>query len=527
MTAYSFRLLDTGLLSAAENMALDEIIVEEVACGRSLPTLRFLQFSPPAALVGRHQDVSLEIRDDYCRANGIDVNRRITGGGSIYFQTSALGWEVFGRQGEKPFAGSYDRILEQICQASARALGELGVEAGFRPRNDIEVQGRKISGTGGAYFDGGYMFQGTLLIENEIELFLKSLRVPVEKLKKREIESLQQRVCFLNDLLDRRASIDEIKEIYARTFSESFGITFVKEGLTTYEEAALKDRLTYYESEEWIYGIRSKSREASKYWSLYQTEAGTLRIHVWVDPKRDEVRQALITGDFFCRPSRFVLDLEASLKGVKLEESALRQAVENFYESNEGEFIGISPNQIIEALTGVVRKMELKRLNLSPEDVNEIFMVNMTAKDAERERLRWLLLPYCSKKLDCDYRKIPDCIQCGECDFDRMYQYAVDNNLVPYSIQSFEHLMDVLNDVKNEPGLFLGSCCEAFYSKHQREMEECGASGLLVNLDSTTCYDLGKGMDAYAGRFENQTEMNCELITKLADRVMGNGERKG
>lgn len=522
MTRYSFRLLDTGLLSAAENMALDEIIVDEVASGRSLPTFRFLRFSPPAALVGRHQDLSREIREDFCRDNGIDVNRRITGGGSLYFQTSALGWEIFGRQGDKPFNGSYDRILEKICLAAAEALNRLGVEAQFRPRNDIEVQGRKISGTGGVYSDRGYMFQGTLLIENEIELFLKSLRVPVEKLKKREIESLQQRMCFLSDLLGRRPPIEEIKDIYIQTFSDRFNIEFIKDGLTVHEKAALEDKLGYYESDEWVYGIKHKS-SSSKYWYLYQTDAGTLRIHIWVEPKRNMIRQVLITGDFFCRPARFVLDLEASLKFAMLEEEELRRKVEDFYYSNDGEFIGISADQIIEALVSVVRKMEFKLLDLNPDDVNEIFMVNMTAKDAESEKLRWLLLPYCSKKIDCDYRKIPDCIQCGDCDFDDMYQYAQDNDLVPYSIQSFEHLMEVLNEIKHEPGIFIGSCCEAFYSKHQREMEECGATGLLVNLDSTTCYDLGKGMDAYAGRFDNQTEMNRELIKKLADKVKGNG----
>ena len=83
--------------------------------------------------------------------------------------------------------------LERICLAAAQGLSSLGVEACYRPRNDIEVDGRKISGTGGMVLEGGAMFQGTVLVVNEIERFLKALRVPVEKLKRREIDSLMER----------------------------------------------------------------------------------------------------------------------------------------------------------------------------------------------------------------------------------------------------------------------------------------------------------------------------------------------
>ena len=85
-TLNHFRLLDTGSISGAANMALDKIILEEVAAGSSPPTLRFLQFKPSAALVGYHQDVSLEIRLDYCREHGIDVNRRLTGAAVFFFR---------------------------------------------------------------------------------------------------------------------------------------------------------------------------------------------------------------------------------------------------------------------------------------------------------------------------------------------------------------------------------------------------------------------------------------------------------
>ena len=70
-------------------------------------------------------------------------------------------------------------------------------------------------------------------------------------------------------------------------------------------------------------------------------------------------------------------------------------------------------------------------------------------------------------------------------------------------------------------GIYIGSCCEAFYSKHRLEMEALPASGILVNIDSTTCYDLGKGSDAYKGKFDNKTFLNISLLEKTIRLING------
>ena len=87
-------------------------------------------------------------------------------------------------------------------------------------------------------------------------------------------------------------------------------------------------------------------------------------------------------------------------------------------------------------------------------------------------------------------------------------------------MQSFEHLMDTIQSkCAGENGIYVGSCCEAFFAKHQAEMAQIDASGVLINLDSTTCYDLGKGSQAYKGRFDNKTFLNMDLIHKTLRRL--------
>jgi lipoate-protein ligase A len=513
-----YRLLDAGPMSAAHNMALDEVLTIRAGKGLSPPTLRFLQFSPDAALVGYNQQVARELRVDYCRANGIDLGRRITGGGALLFQSSALGWELVAPQGVEPFVGDYATQVRRICEAAAKGLSCLGFEARFRPRNDIEVEGRKISGTGGTVLEGGVLFQGTVLIENQIERFLRALRVPVEKLKKREIDSLMQRLAFVDDLLGRPTNLAELKHHLARALAEELGLELYEGGLSKEEKAALDERLPYFQSEEWLRLKEADSGKPAWLKEILQTDNGTLWVNLWLDLRGRLVQKALINGDFFTRPQRLILDLEAALMGKKAQPGVLHRAVMDFFAQAGGELVGIDPADLAQAVANAAARRSLIE-HFSPKEAAELFLVGLEPGDLGRKRAGWLLLPYCAKPVDCELRKVPDCDLCGQCDFEHFFRLADELNMKAVSIQSFEHLMEVLRGVSQNGGLYVGSCCEAFYTKHQKEMEDCGARGLLVNVDSTTCYDLGKGMEAYVGVFDHQTDMNLELLEKAA-RIM-------
>ncbi len=516
MESRRFRLLDLGGLTAAENMALDHIILEETAAGSSPPTLRFLQFTPAAALVGYHQDVHLELRTDYCRSQGIDINRRLTGGGGIFFQESALGWELFGIMGEPPFRGSYESMLHSICSMAAEGFSRLGIDARFRPRNDIEVDGRKISGTGGVTASGGFMFQGTLLMENEVEQFVRALRVPVEKLKKREIESLLERICFLSDLIQPAPPLSTVKEALVAEFAERLGVEFVPGDLTDAEKRRLGEELPYFESDRWIDSRFRPAHEGDPIRSITQTDAGTMRVHLWLAPGGRKIRQALIVGDFFTVPTRLIHDLEAFLVGRPADRARLDEAVRSFFDQYEGRILGITPEQVAQAVSSAADRLSLLRAgDFNLNQANELFLVNLEPDHLKSHKPRWLLLPYCSKSLGCPYRSIPGCDQCGMCEIGDCCDLAREWGMEPITIQSFEHLMEVLHaECEDNEGLYVGSCCEAFYAKHQKEMEEVRARGVLVNLDSTTCYDLGKGTLAYKGQFDNKTFLNMDLIEK-------------
>ena len=188
----TWRLLDTGARSAAENMALDETLLELKAGEKIPPTLRFLRFSNPTVLVGHHQSVEEEVRLDYCQTQGIEINRRLTGGGALYWGIKELGWEIYISKEDPRIPSRIEDLYRRMGEAASLGLRHLGIRAYFRPRNDIEIQGRKISGTGGTELSRAILFQGTLLVDFDVDEMLRALRIPTEKLQGKEIQSVNE-----------------------------------------------------------------------------------------------------------------------------------------------------------------------------------------------------------------------------------------------------------------------------------------------------------------------------------------------
>ncbi|GAG40531.1 unnamed protein product, partial [marine sediment metagenome] len=89
------------------------------------------------------------------------------------------------------------------------------------------------------------------------------------------------------------------------------------------------------------------------------------------------------------------------------------------------------------------------------------------------------------------------------------------------TITSFEDLMVTLEEFKSQGvSSYVGCCCEAFYTKHVSDFEKSGVSAILIDIDDTTCYDLGKEEEAYLGNFESQTSVNTDLLQKVLDAYM-------
>ncbi|MBU4032687.1 MAG: lipoate--protein ligase family protein, partial [Candidatus Thermoplasmatota archaeon] len=409
-----WRFLDTGRLSASENMALDEVLLECRARGESPNTVRVMQFSNPSVLVGFNQSVEQEARVDYCLESGIDINRRITGGGAIFFDRTQIGWEVIC---EKSFLGAglpSTTLFESICEPVVQAIRELGIRASFRPRNDIEVDGRKISGTGGTDEGDALLFQGTLLVDFDVDSMLRALRVPVEKLKAKELESAKDRVTCLKWELGHVPGPEEIKSLLKRNFESAFRIELVDGGLTREEEILFNERKLFFKSPGWVHKVKSPGKEQITIHSIHKGDGGIIRTAMNVNLQQKRIKSVLITGDFFSFPRRTILDLEAELKDVKADIGIISEKVEHFFERTDCTVPGFGASDFVEGVKKCLDKVEITRFGIPLHLANRINAVNATFASVINDRPKHLLLPYCAKSPDCEWRYNEGCAECGE-----------------------------------------------------------------------------------------------------------------
>lgn len=309
--------IDSGVVEGRLNIALGQALIERHTAGALPDTLRFLRF-PPTALIGRHQALHQEVDVAWCREHGVGLVRRITGGGAIFLDPGQLGWElVVSRQ--RLGGADLTTLARELCEAAADGLSRLGVEARYRPRNDIEVDGRKISGTGG-FFDGDTLFfQGTVLVDLDPATMVSALRVPRAKLERHELDSAERRVVTLRELLGARCPpLERIQETLADAFAAHIG-GVRREAAIDEETRALADTLFEEEigRDDFVNEISAPSGNPGLLRGRSSGPGGTIEVYVTLQgPRGHRLGAVLITGDFFVTPPRVIYDLEAALRGT-------------------------------------------------------------------------------------------------------------------------------------------------------------------------------------------------------------------
>jgi lipoate-protein ligase A len=417
-------------------------------------------------------------------------------------------------------------LFEMMCRGCIHALEILGISASFRPKNDIEVKGRKISGTGGTERDNAFLFQGTLLVDFDVETMIRALRIPIVKLKDKELRSAKERVTCIKWELGYHPNSGEIKNAMKRGFEEVFRVDLVEEELSPIEKKLLGEHLPKFASNEWIFLDRYPLNEAGMFHTIDKKPGGLIRVSLALDTRINLIKSVLITGDFFIFPQRAILDLEAALKYTYLEENVIRSTLHNFFKANQVQMIGITPDDLTNMIFEAAQKTSYQSFGVSTDETNHLYPITSNAKAILDKGCDYLLLPYCAKLPTCKYRQIEGCEKCGECSIGEVYEAAESYNMKIQTIQNFEHLIHTLKVMKQKKAKgWIGCCCEAFYCKHRDEMEEIKVPGLIIDIEDQTCYDLGKMEEGYQGDFETQTQLRTELLLKILKHVNENKER--
>ncbi|PUA32091.1 MAG: hypothetical protein B9J98_04375 [Candidatus Terraquivivens tikiterensis] len=359
---------------------------------------------------------------------------------------------------------------------------------------------------------------------------VKALKIPIIKLKDKELESVKKRVTCLKWELGYAPDYDRVRDVLVRGFEETLGIELKPGELTERELELFEKRLPWFKSEEWVFMDRRSPKGSAMVHAVDKKPGGVVRVSLAVDRDANVIKSVLITGDFFIFPQRAIMDLEAALKFIPTDAGRIREAVHRVFEEGRVRVLGMAEDDFVELILEALEKADLEAFGIDWSEANNVYPVTKDIVSTLKRGFDYMLLPYCSKMTSCEYRRRDGCAKCGGCTVGEAYTLAEEFGLKPITIHSFEHLMETLRAMRaNGARGFVGCCCEAFYVKHRDEMRDAGVPGIIIDIEEKTCYDLGKAEEAYRGGFEAQTRLNLELLRKilLAASKVGDGNCRG
>lgn len=285
------------------NLAVEEYLLDNVE-----DDIFMLWRNEPSIIVGKFQNSLAEINVDYVKENGIKVVRRQTGGGAVFHDLGNLNFTFV----ESNSNGNFRTFTEPILEV----LHQMGVDARFEGRNDLTINGMKISGNAQCVHHRRMLHHGTLLFSSEMTDLSKALNVNPLKFQDKAVKSVRKRVTNISEYLE----------------DKSLSVLDFADRIMRYIQASRQDAETYAFTEEELQYIRRLTDEKYATWDWNfgsspkytfhksaKTSGGIVELYLSID--KSLIRQAKIYGDFFAKKD--ISELEDKLIDLPHNEQAL------------------------------------------------------------------------------------------------------------------------------------------------------------------------------------------------------------
>jgi lipoyltransferase/lipoate-protein ligase len=239
------------------NMAIDETILRARIENLVPNTLRFYRWKPSAISIGKFQKIENEVQIDSCRKQGVDVVRRITGGGTVYHDAeNEITYSVIASK-EDLAAKDITAVYAKIYDGLAEAIRILGLNADFNEGStkrcpNLTVKGKKISGSAQSHKRGVVLQHGTLLIDVDLEKMFTFLRVPWSRTCMEIVDVAKNKITSMKNELVKNVSVMEVHQALIKGFQKTLNIQLAVSQLTPYEsELAEKLYKEKYTNDNW------------------------------------------------------------------------------------------------------------------------------------------------------------------------------------------------------------------------------------------------------------------------------------
>lgn len=291
------------------NMAFDEYCLNSLTIDEPV---FYLWQNRPSVIIGFNQEVNTEVNLEYLRQNDISLVRRVTGGGAVYHDLGNLNYTIVGRSED------LERDYPEYAGLMMKALQKLGVPATLSGRNDILVDGKKVSGFAKRVCKNRLMVHGTLMFDVNLEVLTQALCPPATKLQSKGIASVRSRVTNLCEHLPHIADIQafsqKLEEILSCQYEdEEYKLS--TENLSSIQQLA-DEKFSRW---EWNYGHSPKATLTHS----ARLKCGTVEVHLTLTENR--IATCRFGGDFLGNlPAS---EVESALKGVAYEANIIRECL--------------------------------------------------------------------------------------------------------------------------------------------------------------------------------------------------------
>jgi lipoate---protein ligase len=308
-----------------------------------------LRPATPYICLGFHQDAQQEIELDFARTQKLPVFRREVGGGAVYLDSGQLFYQLILHK-EHPQIPTdkvefYRRFLEPVVET----YRDFGVNATFKPVNDIVANGRKVSGNGAAEINDMVVLVGNFILDFNYEMMSKSLRVPSEKFRDKVYKTLTENLStFRRETGDVPDTADLAADLTKR-FRPLLGPLIPKE-LDAELLAKADEIMAMMHTSEWLLENdrrRSALEQVKIREGVYviqkvvKTPGGLVRVMAL--NIENTLHDIHFSGDFFFYPANLLPALELALEGVAMDHREVTNVIQEFFQLQHIESPGVRP----------------------------------------------------------------------------------------------------------------------------------------------------------------------------------------